>query len=44
MMKDESLVNQDNYVKVQPSYDSVSAVWAKRHWFDKNSQPVEYLN
>ena len=26
MMKDESLVNQDNYVRVQPSYDSVSAV------------------
>ena len=29
-MKDESLVNQENYLRVQPSYDSVSAVSAKR--------------
>ena len=35
MFKENTFTNQDEHVKIQPSYDSISAVWAKKPRFDK---------
>ena len=44
MVKEDTLISQDQCVKVQPSFQTVSAVWSKRPKFDKNDRPVECLN
>ena len=44
MCKDDMLISQDNFVKVQPSLGSMSAVWAKQPRFDRQGHPVDYLN
>ena len=44
MLKDNSLISQDNYAKIQPSLGCLSTVLARKPRFDRQSQPVEYLN
>ena len=44
MFKENTFTNQDEYVKIQPSYHSISAAWAKKPRFDKKGWPIEHLN
>lgn len=44
MIKEDSLISQDQHVKVQPLFKTASAVWSKQPKFDKKGRPVEYLN
>ena len=44
MPKEEELMSQNEWVKVQPDVDIVSDVQSKYHRFDKCGRPVQYLN
>ena len=43
-MKEYILIFQSDYVKVQPSINTICAIWAKQPKFDKKGRPVDYLN
>ena len=44
MFKENVSKNQDKHVKIQPSYGSISAAWAKNPSVDKIGRLVDYLN